>query len=204
MTLPETAATTTTSVLMPLSRLAGVSNFCSNSLSPFLSIVRILSSQAISSQILLYALFPRFPWSTLLPFPSYFDFHNLTYLGMDVSTHDMTIPPDGFELSYLNRHSKTHPITKNISRHPIDQSHPTHHPDHTTFHPTQPRLICNSKFTRFTTVQRNWFNKTLINLIFPRFFKDKPCFPTNTPLNSLNFFHALPILALPLKHLHPF
>ena len=81
-----------TSVLMPLSRLVGVSNICSNSLSPFPSIVRILSSQAISFQVLLYALFPRFPWSTLLLFPSYFNFHNLTYLGIDVSTHDMTIP----------------------------------------------------------------------------------------------------------------
>ena len=32
-------------------------------------------------------------FSTILPFPSYFNFHNLTYLETDVSTHDMTIPP---------------------------------------------------------------------------------------------------------------
>ena len=42
---------TTTSVLMPLSQLAGVGNF--NSISPFLSIVCIFSSQAKLFQILL-------------------------------------------------------------------------------------------------------------------------------------------------------
>ena len=70
-----------------------VNNFCSNSLSPFLLIIHILSSEAILIQIFLYALFPRFPLSTFLPFPSYFTFHNLRYFGIDVSTHDMTIPP---------------------------------------------------------------------------------------------------------------
>ena len=40
--------TTATSVLMPLSRLAGVGNFCCNSLSPFLSVVLILSSLLFS------------------------------------------------------------------------------------------------------------------------------------------------------------
>ena len=148
---------------MPLSRVAGVSNFCSKSLSPFLSIVRILSFQAISFQILLYALFPRFLWSTLLPFPSYI---NITspILGIDVSTQDMTIPPQA-ALNYhiLNLHNNTHPITKNISRHSIKQFHPTHS-DHLTLHPTQLRIIRNSKFLRFTTVQRNWSNTTLINL----------------------------------------
>ena len=111
---------------MPLSRLAGFGNFFLNSLSPFLSIARILSSQAISFHFLLYALFLRFSWSTLLPFPSYFNFHNLnflTYLGIDVSKHDMTIPPQA-ALNYhiLDLHSNTHPITKSISRHPINQS----------------------------------------------------------------------------------
>ena len=114
--LPPETTTTTMPVLMPSFQLAGVSNFCSNLLSPFLSIVHILSSQALSFQILLYTLFSRFPWSTLLPFPSYFKFHNPTYLGIDVSTHDMTIPPQ-MVLNYhiLNLHSNTHPITKNIS-----------------------------------------------------------------------------------------
>ena len=147
-------------------QLAGVSNFCSNLLSRFLSIVRIFSSQAISFQILLYALFPWLPWSVLLHFPSYFNFHNLKYLGIDASRH-MTIPPQT-TLNYhiLNLHNNTHPITKNISPHPISQSHPTHHPDHMTFHPKQPRLIRNSKFPRFTRVQQNSSNRTLIYL-FP-------------------------------------
>ena len=178
---------------MPLSRLAGVSNFCPNLLSPFLSIVRILSSQAMSFQILLCALVLRFPWSTFFPLPSYFNFHNFKYLGIDVSTHDMTMLPQT-----TNLYSNTHPITENTSRHSINLSHPTHHPDHTRLDPTQPRLILNSKFPRFTIAQQNWSNTTLINL--PRCFKDKPCFPTNTPLNSLNFFNALPILALTNPH----
>ena len=149
---------------MSLSPLAGVGNICSNSLSPFLSIVRIFSFQAISFQILLYALFRRFSWSTLLLFPSYSNFHNLTYLGIDVSTHDMIIPPQTTLNYTLDLHNMTHPITKNISRHPANQSQPTHHPDHTTLHPTEPRLIYNSKFPRLTAVQRNRSNTTLINL----------------------------------------
>ena len=104
-------------------------------------IVHILCSHALSFQILLYALLPRFPWSTFFPFPSYFNF--LTYLGIDASTHDMAIPPEtALNYHILNLHSNTHPIPKNISRHPIGQSHPTHHPDHTTFQPnaTSPHL----------------------------------------------------------------
>ena len=57
-----------------------VGSFCFNLLLPFLSILCILSFQAISFQILLYALFRRFPWLTLLLFPSYFKLHNLTYV----------------------------------------------------------------------------------------------------------------------------
>ena len=107
------ATTTTAFVLMPLSWLARVGNFCFNLLSPFLSIVRILSSQAIPFQILLYTLFPRFPGLALLPFPIYFKLHNLTYLGVDVSTNDMTIPPqDGFELSYLWSSQQNPPYPK--------------------------------------------------------------------------------------------
>ena len=112
---------------MTLSRLTAVGNFCFNFLSPFLSIVHILSSQAISFQILLYTLLPRFPWS-ILPFPGYFKPHNLTYLGVDVSTVDMTIQLQTV-LNYhaFDLHNNTHSIPKNISRHPIDQSHPAHH-----------------------------------------------------------------------------
>ena len=102
------ATTTTAFVLMPLSWLARVGNFCFNLLSPFLSIVPILSSQAISFQILLYTLFPRFPGLTLLPFPIYFKLHNVTYLGVDVSMDDMTIPSQ-MALNYriFDLHNKT-------------------------------------------------------------------------------------------------
>ena len=53
---------------MLLSQLAGVGNFFFTLLSPFLSIVwvRNLSSRVILMQILLYTLFPWFPWSTFL------------------------------------------------------------------------------------------------------------------------------------------
>ena len=107
------AFTTTTSVLMSLSCLAGVGIFCFNLLLPFLLIACILTFQATSLQIFIYALFP---WSTLLPFLSYFNFHNLTYLGIDVSKHDMTIPPQAALNDHiLSLHNSTHPITKNSS-----------------------------------------------------------------------------------------
>ena len=78
---------------------------CSNSLLLFLSILCILSSPALSFQVLLYELFPQFPWSALLPFPSYFNFHN------------MTIPLQTALNYYIhNLHNNTHPITKNISQ----------------------------------------------------------------------------------------
>ena len=142
---------------MSLSQLVGVGNFCFNMLSPFHLIIRILSSQAISFQIFLYALFPQFPWSTLLSllsFPWYFMLHDVMYLGADISTNDTTIPLQ-MSLNYgiFNRHNNTHSIPKNISRHPINQPHSTHHPDHMTHHPTQPHFICNNKFPCFTTVQ---------------------------------------------------
>ena len=178
---------------MPLSRLAGVGNFCFNLLSPFLPMVHIIFSLAILFQILLYALCRRSPWSTLLPLPRYLKLHNLTYLGAHVSTDDMTATSQ-MALNYhiFDLHNNTHLIPKKFSRYTIDQSHPTYHPDQTTLRPIQPRLIRNSKFPRFTTVQQNWSNTTLLNL--SRCFKGKPCFPTNTPLNCLNF-HALPIFA---------
>ena len=138
---------------MSLSRRAGFGNFCFNLLSSFLSIVCILSCQAILFQILLYALFPRFLWSSLLPFPSYFKFHNLTYLGVDVPTDGITIPPQT-ALNYhnFNLHNSPYPISKNISQQLLDHSHPTHYLDHTMLFPAQPCLIRNSKFLRFTKI----------------------------------------------------
>ena len=107
---------TKTSVLIPLSQLAGAGNFCFKSLPPFLLTACILSFQAISLQILLYALFPQFSWSILLPFPGYFKLHNLMYLGVDVWTDDMTMPRQtvlNYHIFYLVNNSQ--PVLTNIS-----------------------------------------------------------------------------------------
>ena len=137
------------SVLMPLSQPAWAGNFCSNLLSPFLFTAHIISSQAISFHILIYARFSQFLWSNFLPFSSCFNFHNLSYLGIGVSTHSMTIPPQtALNYSILNLHNNTRPITKNISRHPINQSHSSDHANHTMLHPMEPRLISNRNFPR--------------------------------------------------------
>ena len=122
--------TTSKSVLMSLSRLAGVGNVYFNSLSPFLSIVHILSFEAISFQILFYAFFSRFPWSTFFLFPVILS----------------TITSPIFELMSPRM---------TLSYNPIKQSHPTYHPDHTTVHPKRSCLNCNSNFPCFTTVQQN-------------------------------------------------
>ena len=110
-------------------------------------------SQAILFQIFIFALFPQFTWWNL-PFPSYFIFHNLIYLGDDVSTDGMTLPPHtALNYHIFDLHSNTHPDLKNNSWHPIDQSLPTQ-PNHTMLHPMQLRLIHNITFTHFTTVQQ--------------------------------------------------
>ena len=132
---------------MPLSRLAWVSNFC---------IVGILSSQAISFQIFLYALFHTISlvdpssFSQLFQLPQPYVFGNwCLHAWRDHTTGD------GFELSYLQ--SQQHPpYYEEHCWHPINQSHPTYHPDHTTLYPTQSRVIRNNKFPCFTTVQQNW------------------------------------------------
>ena len=99
--------------------------------------------------------------SVLLFFPRTFlkkvlctSFTTSVLMPLSRLTNDMTIPPQTL-LNYgiFDRHDNTHLIPKNISRHPINQPHSTHHPDHTTLHPTQPHFIRNSKFPRFTTVQ---------------------------------------------------
>ena len=93
---------------MQLFRLTGVGNLCFNSLSPFLSIVCILSSQVISFEILFYALFPRFPWSPLLPFPSYFKLHNRVFGNLCHHTWHGLTTADDIELSHP-RSSQQHP-----------------------------------------------------------------------------------------------
>ena len=115
---------------MPLSRLPGVSNFCSNWLSPFLSIVRILSSQAISFQILLYTLSHDFlgrPFFLFLVISI-----SITSRNWELclhAWHDHTIA-DGFELSYPQS----------------SQQHPSYHEEHqsTPYQPVSPHTLSRS------------------------------------------------------------
>ena len=121
------------------------------------------------------------------------------YLGTDVSTYDMTISSEttlNYYIPYLQ--SKTHPIMKNLSRHPINQSHPTHH---SIIQRSTPRNLASSTTGSSQVLQQ--YNKTRLTQPFPSCFKDKPYFLTNTPLNSQNFFHALPILALTASDARP-
>ena len=147
--------TTTTSVLMSLSRSAGVENFCFNWLLPFFWIVCIISSQATLFQILLYALFSQFPFSTLLPFLRSFNLHSFTYLRVDVSTNTLTIPLRTVWI-IISSTSQQHPIPRKISRHPIDQSHPTHS-DHATPHPTHLHVLTfHNKTVQQSGVTQHW------------------------------------------------
>ena len=78
--------TTASSALTPLFRLIKVENVCFN----FLLIICILSSQVISWQIPLFAIFPQFPWSTF-SLSSYFKLHNLSGIW-DLMSQQMTWP----------------------------------------------------------------------------------------------------------------
>ena len=93
---------TIASLLMPLSWLVGIGNFCFNLFSSFLSIVCIFSSQSILFQIVLYAFFPQFPWSTVLPFPPFPSYLKLHVFGSWCLNrwHNHTIVHD-FKLSYV-------------------------------------------------------------------------------------------------------
>ena len=125
---------TTTSVLMPLSWLAGIAifgSFCQLCAS-------FLLNGYFSRSFFMHSL------STLLSFPSYLKLHNLMYLGVDVLTDD-TIIQTYTTLNYmLDLHSNTDPILENISQHSVDQPHPKHHTDHATPHPMQLHLIRHS------------------------------------------------------------
>ena len=77
----------------------------------------------------------------------------------------MTMSPQTTLHYHIHDLHNTQITPKNISRHPTDQSHPKHHHDHTTLHPTQPCLIRNSNFPCFKTLQQNWSNATLIDLL---------------------------------------
>ena len=50
-------------------------------------------------------------------------------------------PQTALNYHILDLHNNTHPIMKNISRHSINQSYPTHNPDHSTLHPMQSELL---------------------------------------------------------------
>ena len=149
----KTATTATTFVLMPLSRLARVGNFWFNLLFPFLLIVPVLFSNAISFWILLYALFAQFPWSNLF-FTSCFKIFNLTNLKFDVTTDDMTITlQTAFNYHIFRLQNSTHSVLKNISQQPINQSSHTH-PDQMMFNPTHPQLFCNSKILSYNSTTK--------------------------------------------------
>ena len=147
--------TETTSVLMQLSSLAGLANFYFSLLFPFLSIVCTLSSQAKSFQIFLYAVFPQFTWSTLLPFSSNFKFHNPTYLGVDVSTDNIQHYCTRLCISVSSNFTTTPTLSWITSVDTLSTSRIPHIIPITVLHPTQPYLICNKRFPRFTTVQQN-------------------------------------------------
>ena len=97
----------------------------------------------------------------LFPFLS----NSITYLGIDVSMHDMTISlQTALNYHIFNLHNNTHPITKNISRYPINQSYPTHHLDHTTLHPTQAHLIRITGLDKFDIYVVYWFSCTKLRV----------------------------------------
>ena len=154
--------------LMSLFELARVGNFCFNLLEPVITIVFILSSQGIF-QIILYALFLRFPWSILLPFPSYLNFHNL-YLGVDVLTDDMTIPSQT-DFAPVNLDKKRSPYFKKTS--------------------------VDTLSTSLTPHTSSWsFQLPHTTSPHSRQYVPPPhYFPTNIPLNFWNFY-ALPIIVL--------
>ena len=136
------------------SRLAGVDIFCFNLHSPFLSIVLIFTFQAILFQILL-SLFQMHSSHDFLDQP-FFLFQvisgSITSRICYLMSRRMASLCHHRRLCFIifDLHNNTHPIPKNISQHFIDQSHATYLPYHTTLHVTQPCLIRNCKFRRFT------------------------------------------------------
>ena len=174
---------------MPLSWLVRVGNLYPNLLLPFLLIVSILSSQAISFQIFLHALFPRFPWLTLLPFPSYFNFLNLTYLRTD--DHKTA---ESFEWSYPESSQQCPPYYEERQS--------------TTYQPVLPHTSSRSynaaPHATLSHLQQNvsMFHNSTKKLVYRNIDKSFLVASKTNPAsqltnhNSLNFFHALPILAL--------
>ena len=118
-------AKTITSILMPLSQLASVSNFCSNSLSPIFSIVSTLPSQVTLFQILFYVFFPQFPWLIFLP---------LSVISTSITSciWKLIFPcmtwsyttADGFELSYFQSAQQYSPYHEEYQSTPYKQASP--------------------------------------------------------------------------------
>ena len=141
------------SVLMPLPQPDKIDNFCFNLVLPFLSIICMLFSQAISLHILLYAIFPQFSFVNLSHFSSQLfqvpSHHAFASWCID-RWYDHTTT-ESFELSYLWSSQQHLPYLKDYQS--------THYQPF-----SQSCLIHNSKFPCFTMVQQNWSTTTLINL----------------------------------------
>ena len=163
--LPRTT-TKKTFVLIPLSRLAGVGSFCFNLFSPFWSYASSLLKPYCSKSFFTDSSHDFLGWPFFLfPVNSTYITSRIWKLMSPRMTWLLNRKWRWIIISWIFTTTSTqcHPVTKNITRHPINQSHPAH-PDHATLHPTQPHLICSSEFPRFTAVQQNWSNATLINI----------------------------------------
>ena len=127
--------TTTSTILMSLSQLVGVNNFCFSLLSPFLLIILILSSWAIMFQILLYTIL-RFPWLTLLPFPVIST--SMTSCICELMSRHMTWRYHRRQLWMIisSIFRKTPTLSRRTSINTLSITHPTYHPGHTMLHPT--------------------------------------------------------------------
>ena len=129
--------TTTTSVLMPLSQEIRVDNFCFNLGTSSFTIFCILLLQSESSQIIFRHSshdFLSWPFSLLPPVPGLQVFTNWCPHGW----HD--------HATAVVRHLDN-PSSENITWDSITQSYTKHRPGHKPLHPTQPQLVCNSKFS---------------------------------------------------------
>ena len=150
---------------MSLSQLVGVSNFRSmRSHHFFRSYASSLLKPYRSKSFFTHSSYGFLGWP-FFSFPVISTSVTSRIWEIDISMHDMTIPPQmALSFHLHNLHNNTQSLRKNIIWHPINKSHPTYHPDHTILHPMQPRIIRNRKFPLFTTVQQNWSNTTLVKL----------------------------------------
>ena len=85
--------------------------------------------------------------------------------GINIWLGGRSLLGGGVEFFQLEEESANFWLVRNPPP-PISPSreNPAHHHDHTMLYPMQPCLIRKSKVPRFTSVQQNWSNTTLINL----------------------------------------